>query len=42
MGPNMLVSGHSIKQAARENSTTQTVMFMKAAGQTMLSVAMAS
>ena len=42
MGPNILESGHSIKQAVKGNFNTQTAMCMKAAGQTMLSVAMAS
>ena len=42
MGPNILESGHSIKQAVKVNSNTQMAMFMKVAGQTMLSVAMAS
>ena len=42
MGPNMLESGHSIKQAVKGNSITQTTMFMKVAGQTTLSVAMVS
>ena len=42
MGLNMLESGHSIKQAVKGSSITQTTMFMKVAGQTTLSVAMAS
>ena len=35
----MLESGLSTMRAARANSTTQTVIFMRGAGQTMLSVA---
>ena len=42
MGPNILVSGHSIKQVVKGNSITQTAMSTRVVGQTTSSVAMAS